>query len=169
MNITAALFQAVKNFRNPDPTEPNGAAGLAPWVGITSTSLSHKVSPTYQAHCSPEEVVAICKFTGDHTAMQAMAMELGYALLPLAPVEQDVDKEYLASITASAREFGEFLTEAATHYSDKSMTDAVMARITKEFAESMSAQAHVYASLQAKHKADKQRDPSFPALHKVSA
>lgn len=67
MNITGLLHNAVRNFRGPEPEDSNGAAGLSVYMGITAVSLSHKVSPTYpSAHCSPEEIVAICQLTRDH-------------------------------------------------------------------------------------------------------
>lgn len=156
MNITALLYNAVRRFRGPEPEDSNGAAGLAPYMGITSTSLSHKVSPTYPtAHCSPEEIVDICKLTGDHAPMQAMAKALGYVMVPMAKVGGDVDPEYIAQVTASAKEFGEFLAEATTSYADKKVTDTEMMKITKEFADSMAAQARLFGVLQAKHQADK--------------
>lgn len=156
MNITALLYNAVRRFRGIDPDDSNGAAGLAPYMGLTATSLSHKVSPTYPtAHCSPDEVVAVCKLTGDHAALQAMAMQLGYALLPVA-TDAGADPEYINRVTASAKEFGEFLAESAAGIADKHISDSEMAKISKEFAESMAAQAHLFAVVQARHEAGKQ-------------
>ena len=152
MNITALLFNAVRRFRGPEPEDSNGAAGLAGYMGLTPTSLSHKVSPTYPtAHCSPDEVVTICRLTGDHSPVQAMALQLGYGLLPLTPQLADADPDYVSRMTASVAEFGQFIAEASSSYADRSIDDHEMARITKEFAESMSAQAHLFALLKAKH------------------
>ncbi|WP_295851018.1 phage regulatory CII family protein [uncultured Xylophilus sp.] len=152
MNITALLYNAVRRFRGVEPEDSNGAAGLAPYMGLTSTSLSHKVSPTYaSAHCSPDEVVMICKLTQDHAPLQAMAMQLGYALLPIAPATGDGDPDYVQRMSSSVAEFGQFIAEASSSYADRSIDDNEMARITQEFAESMSAQAHLFALLKAKH------------------
>lgn len=156
MNITASLYNAVRRFRGVEPDDSNGAAGLAPYLGITATSLSHKVSPSYPAaHCSPDEVVAICRLTSDHAPLQAMAVQLGYVLIPIAKPDADMDPEYVARVAASAKEFGEFITEASSGYADKQINDHEMARISKEFADSMAAQAHLFAILQAKHLAGK--------------
>lgn len=172
MNITALLHNAVRCFRGPQPEDSNGAAGLAPYMGITSTSLSHKVSPTHTAHCSPEEIVAICQLTGDHSAMQAMAKQLGYYLVPVPKPDADLDPEYISRVTATAKEFGEFLAEATTSYTDKAVTDAEMSRITIEFAESMAAQAHLFSILQAKHQAGKpavQQHINLPVIDRMRA
>ena len=156
MNITALLFNAVRRFRGVEPDDANGAAGLAPAMGITATSLNHKVSLTYPtAHCSPDEVVLICKLTGDHAPMQAMAMQLGYALLPIVSKQEQNDPEFFGRLTLSVKEFGEFITEASSGYADKSIDDNEMARITKEFAEAMAAQSHLFAALKARHLAAK--------------
>ena len=103
MNITGLLHNAVRNFRGPEPEDSNGAAGLSVYMGITAVSLSHKVSPTYpSAHCSPEEIVAICQLTRDHAPLQAMAKALGYVLLPVVPPDAEMDPQYVAQVTASA-------------------------------------------------------------------
>lgn len=156
MNIRALLHNAVRCFRGPQPEDSNGAVGLSGYMGLTSTSLSHKVSPTYpSAHCSPEEVIAICQLTGDHAPIQAMAKALGYVLVPIAQEGTDTDQEYIEQLTAAAREFGEYLAESTSSYADKRITDPEMTRITKEFADSMAAQARLFAILQAKHRAGK--------------
>lgn len=158
MNTTALLYNAVRRFRGPEPEDSNGAAGLAPYLGMTATSLSHKVSPTYpSAHCSPDEVVSICRLTGDHAPVQAMAMQLGYALVPIVPANT-LSTADACRIAASAKEFGEFLAAAASSTADKKIKDAEMARITKEFAESMAAQAQLFAHLQAAHEGSKPRE-----------
>lgn len=156
MNIRALLYNAVRCFRGPQPEDSNGAVGLAGYMGLTSTSLSHKVSPTYpNAHCSPEEVVSICQLTGDHAPMQAMAKALGYVLVPIAEEGGDSDQQYIEQLTATAREFGEYISEATSSYADKQITDPEMARITKEFADSMAAQSRLFSILQNKHQAGK--------------
>ncbi|CAN7679330.1 hypothetical protein LJR039_005438 [Pseudorhodoferax sp. LjRoot39] len=155
MNITALLYNAVRRFRGPTPEDSNGAAGLAPFMEMSATSLSHKVNPNYPtAHCSPEEFVQICSLTGDHSPLQAMAMQLGYALVPIESTAS-MSTADACRIAASAKEFGEFLAEAAAKADAKGIKDADMVRITKEFAESMAAQAALFAHLQAAHDAGK--------------
>lgn len=156
MNFTALLFNAVRHFRGPQPEDSNGAAGLAPYMGITATSLSHKVSPTYpSAHCSPEEVVNICKLTGDHETVRAMAKELGYAMLPITVPACEGGAAHAKRMAASVKEFGEFLAETAVNAADGHINDNEMARITREFMESMAAQTGLYAALKAMHQASK--------------
>ncbi|MGC3984806.1 MAG: hypothetical protein QM777_08810 [Pseudorhodoferax sp.] len=155
MNIRGLLYTAVRNFRGVDPEDSNGATGLAGYMSMSATSLSHKVAPNHpSAHCSPEEVVEICRLTGDHAPVQAMAMRLGYALVPI-----DTDSSMSAAdacrIATSAKEFGEYLAAAAANAGGKGIKDTEMARITKEFAESMAAQAQLFAHLQSQYEAGK--------------
>lgn len=155
MNVRGLLHAAVRGFRGAGPDDSNGATGLAAYMSISPTSLSHKVAPNHpSAHCSPDEVVDICRLTGDHSAMQAMAFQLGYVLVPIESTSA-MSAADACRIAASAKEFGEFLAEAASNPSGKGIKDADMVRITKEFAESMAAQAALFAHLQATHDAGK--------------
>lgn len=152
MNITALLYNAVRRFRGPGPDDSNGACGLAPYIGITAVSLSHKVSPTYPStHCSPEEVLAICKLTGDHEPLRAMAKDLGYALLPLAPAHEEPDDAWAERLTDSVKEFGEYVTTASVSYADKKVSDAEMAGIEREFNQAMAGMSRVHAYLRDCH------------------
>lgn len=165
MNVTALLHQAVKKFRGQGPDDQNGAAGLAEYMGIAQTSLSHKVSPTYpSAHCSPDEVVEICKLTGDHAPLQAMAMNLGYALLPITPADE-MTHEHACRVASNAKEFGEYLAMAAAHsVAGKRTTDADMADLAKELTQSIAAQTALYGQLQAAHEARKEAASTLRSL-----
>lgn len=132
MNVTDALYRAAHNYPH------GGMDALALRMGISVNSLQHKVSPTYPgAHCSPLELVQICEYTGDHSALTAIAGRLGYVLLPVSQL--DGDCEGTRELVATVREFGQFVTEVSQDLSDGRVTDTELRRIEKEGAEAMAA------------------------------
>lgn len=132
MDITRALYRAVHGW-------PHGTEALAAAVGMPRTSLLHKVSPTYAgAHCSPEEAVRIMLETGDHGAHHAQGALLGYIHLP-APALDDAGDETTQALAASVREFGEFVTRAATDLADGRCTGNELAAIEREGADAIAA------------------------------
>ena len=137
MNITDALYRAAHNH-------PGGLESLAMRIGISASSLAHKVSPNYPgAHCSPGEMVMIMEFTGDHSALQAMAGRLRYMMLPMVP-EGEVDGEFARRLAGSVKEFGEFVAEISTDLADGRVTDNELKRIEREMSDMISAAQSLY-------------------------
>lgn len=132
MDVTIALQRAVRGF-------PLGSAALAARLGVSVTSLSHKVSPTYPgAHCSPEETLDIMQITGDHGALQSMAAELGYVMLP-APELAHQQGDSVQALAAVVGNFGSFIAEAARDLADGRVTDNERGRIEAEAAQAIAA------------------------------
>lgn len=131
MDITIALQRAVRAFEH-------GTPALAARLGISQSSLLHKVSPTYPtAHCSPEEVVEIMQVTGDHGALHAMAGALGYVLLPGPSLE--LQGESALALARTVAEFGEFAVVTANALADGQVSDNERARIEREAAQALAA------------------------------
>lgn len=131
MDVTLALQRAVRGFGL-------GSAALAARLGVSPTSLAHKVSPTYTAaHCSPEECLVIMEVTGDHGALHAMAGGLGYVLLPVPSLE--AGGESMQALAKTVGEFGELCSQVATAVADGHITDNERARIEAEGAEALAA------------------------------
>ena len=138
MNITDALYRAVHSYAG-------GSESLAPRMGMRASSLDHKVSPTYPgAHCSPEEMVTICELTGDHGPLQAMALRLGYALLPLQRPDTELGPEFTQALAKTVREFGEFISEISTDLADARVSDNELRRIERELADMLAATQALY-------------------------
>jgi len=132
MNITDALYRAAHNY------EHGGIDALALRLGISASSLAHKVSPTYPgAHCSPGELAQICELTGDHSAVVALASRLGYVLIPVA--QGNAPAEFSRELAATVREFGQLITETAGALADGRVTDTEQRRIEREGAQSIAA------------------------------
>jgi hypothetical protein len=146
MDVTIALQRAVQGF-------PLGTAALAARLSTSVHSLNHKVSPTYPgAHCSPEEALQIMQVTGDHGALHAQAMLLGYVLLP-APVEGEAHGETAMALARSVREFGEFVARVAGDLADGLCTANELADIQREGAEAQAAMQQLLVLAQQMHDA----------------
>jgi hypothetical protein len=125
MDITLALQRAVRGY-------VHGTAALAAQMGMSATSLSHKVSPTYlTAHCSPEEIVEIMDITGDDGPLEAMAAARGKLLLN-APSLGDEGGEASRVLAETVREFGAFVGEVAGDLADGKITRTELERIERE-------------------------------------
>lgn len=146
MDVTIALQRAVQGFAL-------GTAALAARLNTSVHSLNHKVSPTYPgAHCSPEEALAIMQVTGDHGALHAQAMLLGYVLLPL-PLQAHEPSEAALALARSVREFGEFVSRVAGDLADGRCTANELAAIQAEGAEAQHAIQQLLALAQQMHTA----------------
>jgi hypothetical protein len=140
MNITDALYRAAHRY-------PGGIEALAARMHISPSSVAHKVSPNYPgAHCSPQEMVEIMEFTGDHSALQAMAGQLRYMLLPMVlPAGEQADGEFVQRLAGSCKEFGEFIAEISSDLVDGRVTDNELKRIEAELADMIAAAQALYA------------------------
>jgi len=133
MDVTIALQRAVQGFAH-------GSAALAARLGMSVTTLNHKVSPTYPgAHCSPEECVAIQQITGDHAAHHAAGALLGYVHIPVPQLGEGEADESVQALARCVHEFGQFAAEAAQDLMDGRVSDNELARIEREGAEALAA------------------------------
>lgn len=147
MSLNALLHKTVLGFRGQSPDDSNGAAGLAPYMGLTSTSLSHKVSPTYQnTNLSPDELVQVMELTGDHSAFLAMALRLGYVPIPLPKDQERTDEVFNGAMTKNIKEYSESI-QAATAAHQRPSDNNVNA-YKKELLESIHAGLSVLSVLE---------------------
>ena len=148
MSLNALLHKTVLGFRGQSPDDSNGSSGLAPYMGLTSTSLSHKVSPTYpNTNLSPDELLQVMELTGDHSAFLAMALRLGYAPIPLPKPGEHSDEIFNSLMTKSIKEYGESIHAATTAH--QSPSERNLNEYRKELLESISADLSVFSSLAA--------------------
>lgn len=134
MNITDALYRAAHNYPH------GGIDALATRMGISPSSLAHKVKPSNAgAHCSPGEMAQICELTGDHGALHALAGRLGYVLLPVPQLVEGADSGFTQELVSTVREFGELITEVSSDLEDGRVTDTELRRIEGQAAGALSA------------------------------
>lgn len=149
LEITPLLQAAVLSYRSPDSNGSNGALGLSKLMRISNGILSRKVSPTDAgAHCSPEEVITICRETGDLSPLHAMAAALGCVLLPMS---QAGAAEMSPTLATNFKEDGEWLQAASAAYAAPALSDNMLAKATQEGIESIRATANTLGQLYAKN------------------
>lgn len=159
IDVTHTLQAAVENYRSPDSDGSNGALGLSKLMRISNGILSRKVNPLDKgAHCSPEEVITICRETGDLGPLHAMAAALGCVLLPMAPGGAADVSPVLAT---NFKEAGEWFQAATAAYAAPSLTDNQLAAATKEGIDNIKATAETLGHLYAMNAAAK---PTKPVL-----
>jgi len=152
-DVTPLLQAAVQSYRSPDPDGSNGALGLSKLMRISNGILSRKVSPLDSgAHCSPEEILTICKETGDLAPLHAMAAALGCVLLPMSP---EAAADVSPTLATNFKEDGEWLQAASAAYAAPSLSDNQLAQATKDGIESIQATANTLGQLYAKNASTK--------------
>ena len=138
MNMTPHLYRAAHNY-------PPGMVELAkaldaPDEPVSDSSLQKKVNPRYPgAHCSPEQALRIMELTGDHGMLFAQCQRLGYVAMALPQLADGVNAPAVESMTATIREFSEFMAELSADLVDNKVNDNELARIQKEGREAIAA------------------------------
>ncbi|MPS27576.1 MAG: hypothetical protein E2576_11085 [Alcaligenaceae bacterium] len=123
MNVTDALYHAVHDY-------PGGAEALAVRMGISASSLQHKVNPRYPtAHCSPEEMVEIVELTGDTGPLIAIAHRLRAVVTFLPALADECDDGLMSRTAEACREFGELIAEVGEAVADGRVTDNELRRV----------------------------------------
>lgn len=161
LDVTHMLQAAVEAFRSPDSDGSNGALGLSKLMRISNGILSRKVNPLDKgAHCSPEEVITICRETGDLGPLHAMAAALGCVLLPMSgEAAQDISPV----LATNFKESGEWFQAASAAYAAPALSDNQLAAAAKEGIESIKATAETIGQLYAKNAASKPAKPTLRA------
>ena len=154
MDITRALQHAVKK------SWKHGTVALAAALGISSDKvLLAKVSPEREdTHCSPEEMLQIMQATGDHSALFAMAEDLGYVLLKNPAGKQGTDIECTRHLVATVREFGEFIETVTEAAADHDITANELRDIHEKCADAQSVLLSLDAWAEQRHSASR---PSY--------
>jgi hypothetical protein len=147
-DVTHLLQAAVYGYRSPDSDGSNGAKGLCKLLGISNSILSRKVSPNDSTcHLSPAELVRVCKETGDHAALIAMAMQLGYVLMPL---DVDLTDDTNCPMGKTFKESGEWLQKASAANAKPTLTPNELDDLQRELFESFAQDMRMFALLKAK-------------------
>lgn len=151
MDITRALQHAVKK------TWKHGTQALAAALGMSSDKvLLAKVSPDRDdTHCSPEEMLQIMAVTGDHSALFAMAEDLGYVLLKNPAHGQTADIECTKHLVVTVREFGEFIETVTEAASDRDINANELKEIHAKCADAQAALLSLDAWAEQRHEAGK--------------
>ena len=84
-DVNDALYLTVHGY-------PGGVTALAPRLGMSPNTLTHKVNVnTKSHHLSPSEMLAIMSMTGNASALHAMAAPLHYTCTAALPDQSEGD------------------------------------------------------------------------------
>lgn len=126
---------------------PGGAKALALRLGVAA--LSNRLNPNnHEHHLTVHDLMAIMTLTGDHRALHAACMELGYMALPLP--SQVGDDETTEALTNTCKEFSDYLQTVTGSLADNKVTAAELRRSRKELGEMVAAAGRLDAILAAK-------------------
>ena len=149
MDVTRALQRAVRAY-------PHGTDSLAAALGMSATTLSHKVSPSYPTQfMSPEGMLELMEVTGDDGALQALAQARGYVLLPM-PGGAGAEGECPQQLLAAVHRFSEHTRQVSQAVSPTSpggeaVTGNELAEIEASATEAISAIQRIVVWAQARH------------------
>lgn len=129
---------------------PGGVRALALRIGAKNADvLSHKLNPNDQAnHLTASDLMAIMTLTGDHRALHAACMTLGYMALPLP--SQTGDDTTTEALTDTCKEFADYLQSVTAALADNRVTATELRKVRKELAEMVAAAGNLQAILAAK-------------------
>lgn len=130
---------------------PGGVPALAARMGVKSHGvLAHKLNPNDNAnHLTVRDLMALMTLTGDHRALHAMCMELGYMALPL-PTSQLGEEAVAEALTDTCKEFADYLQSVTGALSDNKVTANDLRKVRKELGEMVATAGRLEASLAAK-------------------
>lgn len=127
---------------------PGGVAALAARMGLSVSTLTHKVNPNNTTHnVFPRELVALQELTGNAAPLHAMADRLGYTCTRATP-DQSGGDPVEAFITLQCA-FADLVRAVADPLQGdaKAVTKNEMRRAEHQAAELQAAIGHVLASL----------------------
>lgn len=79
LTVDDAIYHSVHNY-------PGGVAALAVRMGLPVGTLTHKANPNNTTHyLRPSELVAMMLFTGNASALRALAATIGYTVQRVSP------------------------------------------------------------------------------------
>lgn len=105
--LDIAIYETVHEFRDPK-TGKRGALGLAPVIGMQSSTLSNKANPTQEfAHLTVREARSVMLASGDHRILHQLAADLGEACVPLPTLPFPADMDLLKAWAEWQRDVAE--------------------------------------------------------------
>lgn len=128
---------------------PGGARALALRLGVNAAVLSNRLNPNnHDHHLTVRDLMAMMTMSGDHRALHAACMELGYMAFPLPT--QVGDDDTTEALTNTCKEFSDYLQTVTGSLSDNKVNATELRRIRKELAEMVAAAGRLEAILAAK-------------------
>ena len=136
-----------------------GVTGMAAAIGKNKFSLMHELSRTGSAKLGLEDAAKMVRRSGDPRIANAFAEECGGVFVPL-PSSLAATSGTLADLGKLAGEFAQLVQEVSKDAGDNDVSDNAMARIEREWSETVAAGQVLMGHL----RADREARRSRPAL-----
>lgn len=112
MNITDAAYAVAHDY-------PGGTESLAPRLDMSGAVLRNKVNPNNTTHhLTLAESLKISLITGDYRIVQALARELGLAVIAIPAAENCADADVIEMMAKSLQTHGEIGREITKTFAD---------------------------------------------------
>lgn len=146
MSVDDAIYHTVHGV-------PGGVAALAARMGMSHDTLTHKANPNNSTHfLRPHELQAVMQFSGNASALHAMAAHLGYACTPTTPDQSGGDPvEAFMRLQLAHSDLVRAVAEPMAHGGD--VTRNEMRRAEAMAGELQGAIGHTLAALRARMRA----------------
>jgi hypothetical protein len=123
VNITDAAYAVAHDY-------PGGTESLAPRIGMSGAVLRNKVNPNNSTHhLTVAEALRISQITGDVRIVQALARELGMALIEIPNADQCADSDVIELMAKSLQTHGEIGREINKTFEDGRVEHHEVARV----------------------------------------
>lgn len=112
---------------------PGGANALAPRIGKNATTLCHEARGQGTAKLGLADALKMSMLTGDPRILNALAGEMGYAVIPLHA--SSVNEGGLERLGQLAQEFADVIRTSGAALADGAVTATELKRVEREWAE----------------------------------
>ena len=138
-NVLDAAYMTAHDY-------PGGAKALAMRMGVNVPVLQNRLNPNNNDHhLTVRDLMAMMTMSGDHRALHAACLELGYMALPLpTQVGDDMTAD---ALTDTCKEFADYLQSVTGALADNKVTTIELRRVRKELGEMVAAAGKLEAIL----------------------
>jgi hypothetical protein len=118
---------------------PGGAEALALRMRKNPTTLSHELRGQGSAKLGLEDAAALTALSGDLRILEAWNAEHGLVVIRMPHLDGMPAGECLTTLSQTAREFSELVTEVSADLADGRLSDNELHRIEREAADLLAA------------------------------
>ena len=133
--LDQAVYDTVHEYRD-EKSGRQGALVLAKVLGMKPSTLANKANHNEDfAHLNIQEVRSVMLATGDARILKALALDMGYACVPLPHIDAPADMDVLDKWADWSKEFGETAAAIKAALEDGKITVSEVATVRRELIE----------------------------------
>ncbi len=127
---------------------PGGATALAVRLGVNAAVLSNRLNPNNNDHhLYVRDLMAIMTISGDHRALHAACLELGYTAMPLP--DSSSKQTTSEALTSTCKEFSDYLQSVSGALADNKVTAIELRCVRQHLGEMVAAAGNLESILEA--------------------